>query len=153
MFSWRLFKNDKILNIINEMHRSKSKIKLNDVNWSISFVEMDAFIALLYIREALAAKWIFLTSLWLKTWGHNFLPSTINQIRYLEIIRYMRFDVKLSRSERLKNIRFALISDSVIHLKKIVLCVTSQEKTSLRMSSCFYQGHAVAFYSICQKTW
>lgn len=150
MSSWRLFINYKILNIINEIHRSKSKIKLNYENWSISFDEMDAFIAVLYIWEALAAKGIFLTNLWLKTWGHNFLPSTINQNRYLEIIRYMSFDLKFLRSERLKHIRFALISDSVIHLKKIVLCVTSQEKTSLRMSNCFCQRHAVDLYYICQ---
>lgn len=77
MTSWRLFKNDKILNVIKKCIGVEAR--LNNENWIISLDELDAFIAILYVQLALATKRISVTSFWSKTWGHKFFPSTMSR--------------------------------------------------------------------------
>jgi hypothetical protein len=42
--SWRLFINDKILNIIKKCIEVEARSKLNNETWSISLDELDSFI-------------------------------------------------------------------------------------------------------------
>ena len=48
--------------------------------------------------------------LWSKKWGPAFFSQTMSRDKFLEILRFIRFDKKNERSERLKTDKFALIS-------------------------------------------
>lgn len=109
--AWRLIINEKILRIIKECTDAEAKRILQNDSWNISLQELEAFIALLYVRGALAAKGLPVLSLWSKIWGPKFFPETMSRDRFLEIMKFLRFDNKLTRSSRLQSDKFALISN------------------------------------------
>ena len=47
--------------------------------------------------------------MWSK-FGVSFIKDVMSRNRFREILRYLRFDEKSTRSERLKNDKFALVS-------------------------------------------
>ena len=51
-----------------------------------------------------------LTDLWNKNWGIVFCKQVMSRDRFKEILRFLRFDKKSSRSERLQTDKFALFS-------------------------------------------
>ncbi|XP_071745461.1 piggyBac transposable element-derived protein 4-like [Lepeophtheirus salmonis] len=48
--------------------------------------------------------------IWSRKWGINLFRNTIPRDRYKELLIYVRFDIRSTRSQRLQNDRFALIS-------------------------------------------
>jgi hypothetical protein len=88
-----------------EAHR-----QLNNQEWKVSVEEMEAFIGLLYIRGVCGCSKIKLDKLWGQTWGISIFSSTIPRDRFRQIMRFLRFDEKSTRSERLKNDKFTMIS-------------------------------------------
>lgn len=108
--AWRLFFNEKILRHIQQCTEEEARKKSQNPNWSLSLNELDAFISLLYARGALAAKGLPILSLWSKSWGPKFFAETMSRDRFLEIMKYLRFDMKSTRSERLQTDPFAHIS-------------------------------------------
>ncbi|KAF2888432.1 hypothetical protein ILUMI_17741, partial [Ignelater luminosus] len=78
-------------------------------NWSLSLEELDA---LLYARGAYSATNLKLYHMWLNVWGPPVFSQTMGRNRFKEILCYLRFDIKNSRSERLKTDKFALVSET-----------------------------------------
>lgn len=109
--AWRLFINEKILRFIKLCTEAEAHRRLQNSNWNISLEELDAFISLLYARGAFISKGISINDLWSKTWGLNFFHQTMARDRFKEIMRYLRFDLKETRSERLRTDQFALVSE------------------------------------------
>ena len=69
-----------------------------------------------------------------------------------EIMRFLRFDLRSTRSARLQTDKFALISLIFgIDLLTIALVATNLEKILRLMSSCFRQNLVIGLPSICQK--
>jgi len=79
--------------------------------WELSTEKLNAFIAVLYARGAYQVNNIDVSLLWNKIWGPKFFPKTMSRNVFTEIMRFVRFDKKTDRSERLKSNKFALISD------------------------------------------
>ena len=84
-----------------EAHR-----QLKSDEWKTSVYEIEAFIGLCYIRGACGAAKLELDSLLSKKWGIATMPRD----RFREIMRFLRFDDKSTRSERLRDDKFAIIS-------------------------------------------
>lgn len=89
-----------------EAHR-----QLGNDEWIISVEELNAFIAILFARGALGANTLAAKDLWNKTWGPPFFGSVMSRNRFLDIMRYLRFDVRSTRSVRLQTDKFGLASD------------------------------------------
>lgn len=109
--AWRLIFHNSMMKDIKKCTETEARLKLKDETWSISFEELDAFIAILYARGVYGAKNLPVSSFWNKTWGPPFFSDTICRNRFQEILRFLRFDIKTTRSERLKNDKFALASN------------------------------------------
>ncbi len=71
--------------------------QLQHNKWSVYLEELGAFIALLYARGAFGAKNLPINSVRSNTWGISFFRDTMSHIRFKEILRFIRFDMKFSR--------------------------------------------------------
>ncbi|XP_040580526.1 piggyBac transposable element-derived protein 4-like [Lepeophtheirus salmonis] len=86
---------------------ARSKLK-NDV-WTTSKREILQLIAIMYARGILAKEQPT-EVIWSRKLGINLFRNTIPRDRYKELLRYIRFDIRSTRSQRLQNDKFALIS-------------------------------------------
>nr|XP_040583521.1 uncharacterized protein LOC121132194 [Lepeophtheirus salmonis] len=86
---------------------TRSKLK-NDV-WTTSKREILRLIAIMYVRGILS-KGQPTEVIWSRKLGINLFRNTIPRDRYEELLRYIRLDILSTRSQRLKNDNFALIS-------------------------------------------
>lgn len=78
--------------------------------WNLTKTKLKAFIGLLYGRGAYETKNLKVSYLWNKKWGPNFFANTMSRNDFTEILRFIRFDKKSERSQRLKSDKFALVS-------------------------------------------
>ncbi|XP_033179641.1 piggyBac transposable element-derived protein 4-like [Bombus impatiens] len=81
-----------------------------DKKWALTETKLKAFLGILYARGAYEAKNLKLSYLWNTKWRPSFFSSTMSRNEFLEILKFIRFDKKNDRSQRLKNDKFALIS-------------------------------------------
>jgi hypothetical protein len=79
-------------------------------DWQFSEEKFKAFIAVLYARGIYGARNLNVSFLWNKTWGPDFFSETISRNNFTEILRFIRFDRKSERIERLKTDKFTMIS-------------------------------------------
>nr|XP_012148086.1 PREDICTED: piggyBac transposable element-derived protein 4-like [Megachile rotundata] len=79
--------------------------------WELSTAKLYAFFAILYARGAYEAKNIDVALLWNKKWGPPFFSNTMSRHDFTEIMRFIRFDDRNQRSQRLQTDKFAMISE------------------------------------------
>ncbi|XP_054718548.1 piggyBac transposable element-derived protein 4-like [Uloborus diversus] len=108
--SWRLIINESMLRHIKMCTEEEAHRQLGNNDWTLKLEEIDAFIAILYARGLYCAKGLELDSLWSTIWGPPFFRETMARDRFRDILRFLRFDQKTTRSERLKTDKFCLIS-------------------------------------------
>ena len=65
----------------------------------------------MYARGAFGAKGLSVESLWSSIWGPPLFSQTMSRNRFSEIQRFLRFDLKVTRSQRLEDDKFALASE------------------------------------------
>jgi len=99
-----------MLRHVSKCTEREAQRRLGADTWRISIDELQAFIGLLFIRGACCASNIPLTKLWYRNSGNGNFFSTMSRDRFKDIMRYLRFDDKSTRSERLKNDKFTMIS-------------------------------------------
>lgn len=78
--------------------------------WKLTKEEFCAFLAILYARGAYEARNLKMSYLWSKKWGPIFFRKTLSRNNFTNILRFIRFDKRTERSQRLQNDKFALIS-------------------------------------------
>ena len=61
-----------------------------------------------------------LKDLWNQRWGLRIFSQVVRRDRFLSLIRFLRFDDKRTRQSRLRNDKFALVSDNMKSLFRIV---------------------------------
>ncbi|XP_025160794.1 piggyBac transposable element-derived protein 4-like [Harpegnathos saltator] len=83
---------------------------LNNKEWTVTKSQLWAFVAILFARGAYEAKNLKCSYLWSAKWGPAFFAQTMSRDKFIDILRFIRFDKKNERSERLKTDKFALIS-------------------------------------------
>jgi len=107
--AWRLLIDETILKHIKKCTEAEACKQLKCDEWLVSLEELNAVVAIMYVRGASGMKGLELDSLWSK-FGVPFIKDVMSRNRFREILRYLRFDEKSTRSERLKNDKFALVS-------------------------------------------
>ena len=78
--------------------------------WDFSQQKFYNFIAIFYARAAYEARNLKLSYLWSEKWGPTFFKKTLSRNDFTEILRFIRFDKRNERSQRLKTNKFALVS-------------------------------------------
>jgi hypothetical protein len=107
MSALSLIVNEQMLRKIQGYTIAEAELRTGN-KWILSLEELESFIGLLYARGIMGAKNIPLHELWTEKWGNNIFRKTMARERFKEILRYIRFDEKTSRSERLEKDKFAL---------------------------------------------
>ena len=105
-----LFDNFMIRTIV-ECTNKEAQRQLQSDAWKTNNEEIRAFIGLVLVRGASVSSRVCVSDLWSSgTLGLPIFKNTMSRDRFKEILRFIRFDDKRSRSERLKNDKFAHIS-------------------------------------------
>ncbi|KAL9905270.1 rhodopsin 4 isoform 1-T4 [Glossina fuscipes fuscipes] len=108
--AFALIIDHKMIERVREYTESEA-LHVLKTKWNLSVAKLYAFIGLLYARGAYEAKNINLSYLWNAKWGPSFFSTTMSRNDFTEIMRFIRFDNKNQRSQRLQNDKFALISN------------------------------------------
>ncbi|XP_035226305.1 piggyBac transposable element-derived protein 4-like [Stegodyphus dumicola] len=106
----RLFGDESMLRHIKKCKEAEGILN-NEENWAISLEELDAFIAIIYARGAYGCNGMDYDFLWNNTWGPPFFRETMSRNRFRDIMKYLRFELKSTRTQRLENDKFALFFD------------------------------------------
>ena len=99
-----------MLRSIRTNTEAEARRRLGNDTWTVSLGELEIFLGLVIARGFLGARNLPLKSMWSKEWGVPLFSNSMPRDRFLEILRFLRFDKKEERSERLKNDKFALVS-------------------------------------------
>lgn len=103
--------NNEILEHIRDCTVSEARRVLEDDSWELSLDELKAFIALLYLRGASGGRNQELSSFWSAEWGLPIFKETMSRNRFQTIMRFLRFDQKDTRAQRLEENKFALANE------------------------------------------
>lgn len=79
--------------------------------WILTLEELETFIGLCYLRGVLGGKNLPLHSFWSDEFGVAVFKQSMARDRFYEIMRFLRFDIKSTRKERLNTDKFALASE------------------------------------------
>ncbi|XP_073431633.1 uncharacterized protein [Dendrobates tinctorius] len=99
--AWRLFFDSYILTHIKNCTLAEA-CRNNNLQFTLSDEELDAFIAIFYARGISGTNRHSISSIWCNDWGIPFCKATMSRDRFVEIMRFLRFDEKSTRSERLQ---------------------------------------------------
>ena len=108
--AWDLFIDEGILRHIQRCTEEEARRLLQTDDWLVSLHEVDAFLAIVYAREAHKANKIKVHELWNRLWAIPIISETMARNRFIEIIKFLRFDCKPTQSHRLATDKLALIS-------------------------------------------
>lgn len=101
-------------------------------DFKITHHELECFISILYARGVLGSRNSPLSSLWSTKWGFPAIRKAMSRDRFKEIMRYLRFDEKSTRSERLKTDKFALVSATWNKfIENCILCYKPSESITI----------------------
>ena len=108
--AWDLFIDESMLRHIQRCTEEEARRVLQTDNWCVSLHELDAFLAIIYARGAHKATKIKIYEFWNRLWGIPIISETMARNRCIEMMRFLRFDYKQTRSHRLATNKLALIS-------------------------------------------
>ena len=91
--------------IVAEAHSVSGRM-----NWDMTLDDLDKFIGLVIARGILGQRGLPVESLWDTTWGCSMFNKTLSRCRFKEIMRFLRFDVKSERRQRVILDKFCLVS-------------------------------------------
>jgi hypothetical protein len=82
-------------------HTELEAFRVLKTKWNLSITKLYAFIGFLYARGAYEAKNMDVSYFWNTKWGPSFFSTTMSRNDFTEIMRFIRFDNKNQRSQRL----------------------------------------------------
>lgn len=107
--AFKLFFNESMLKHVRKCTEIEARRQTESSDWSISLDELEVFLGICYARGVLSPK-IPLKKLWSNDWGCSLIQKAMPRDRFIEILRYLRFDEKSTRRTRLATDKFALAS-------------------------------------------
>ena len=105
-----MFIDELILEHIQSSTVTEAHRQTGSDDFTVTIEELEAFISIMYVRGAMGKNDITLSELWNKKWGVAFCKQVMSRDRFKEILRFLRFDKKSTRSQRLQIDKFALFS-------------------------------------------
>jgi hypothetical protein len=106
--AWRLIIDEGMIRHIRSC--TEENAQLSHSNWSVSESELDKFIGLTYLRGAMNQRNFPLNLLWSEDLGIPMFRRTMARNRFREIKKFLRFDSKSTRSDRVQTDKFCLAS-------------------------------------------
>ena len=103
-----LFIDKTIIDCIVKCTEAEARNKLSDETWKTSNEEIYKLIGVM-IARGLLVKGLSTDETWSTTWGPPFFRQALSRGRYKELISFIRFDMRSTRSERLHTEKFALV--------------------------------------------
>ena len=79
--------------------------------WNVKPAEMDVFLGLWLARGVIGSRRLPLRDCWSEKWGCRLFTDSMSRNRFMEIKRFLRFDDKNTRSSRVCEDKFCLISE------------------------------------------
>ena len=109
---WRLLINESMLRHIRRCTNAEaSRQRGGTEDWSVTLEELETIFGLLYAKGLYLSPKTPVRLLWNSKWSPPIFAHAMSRDRFYEIMRYIRFDEKSTRSERLKQDKFTLASD------------------------------------------
>ena len=110
--AFRLYMNDTIINnIVKYTNQEASRVMGENGFKPVDAVEIDAFFGLLLTAGHMKMNNVNTKRLWSKLYGPLIFRATMSEKRFKQILRYIRFDDKSTRSVRRAKDKLAAIRD------------------------------------------
>jgi len=108
--SFRIIFSEAMLRNIQKCTISEAQRVTGDVNWKMTLRELDKFIGLIITRGVLGQRGLPCSSLWNTSWECPIFSNTLSRNRFMEIMRFVRFDIKTERRHQLVEDKFCFAS-------------------------------------------
>ena len=108
--SFRILFNEPMLRNIQKCTIAEAQRVTGDPNWRISLDELEKFLRLIIARGVICGRTSPILSMWKRLWGCALFSKTMSRHRFLEIMKYLRFDLKSKRRRNLEKDKFCLAS-------------------------------------------
>jgi hypothetical protein len=108
--AFKLLVDNNMMQHIQTCTQREARERTGDQSWTVSMEELGAFLSVIIARGAFGSSKHNAEQLWDTTWGPPFFKETMSKNRFGEIMRYLRFDDKSTRSQRLQTDKFCLAS-------------------------------------------
>ena len=82
----------------------------SDFKWRISLDELEKFFGLIIARGVIGGRTLPILSMWNRLRGCGLFSKTMPRQRFLEIMKYLQFDLKSERRRNLEKYKFCLAS-------------------------------------------
>lgn len=105
--AWRVLIDNNIIQNIKTCTEIRAREILQDETWELDIAQLEAAIGIMYARGVYGGKNFPLKLLWSQVWGPPFFSRTMGRNKFIEIMRFLRFDDQQTRPERLKTDGFA----------------------------------------------
>ena len=104
--SLRIFINAPMLRNIQKCSKAEAQRVTKNPNWTISLDDLEQFIGFIIARGAIGGRNLPIKSMWDSVWGCPLFNSTMPRNKFLEIMRYFRFDFKSEKRTNLEHDKF-----------------------------------------------
>ena len=81
-----------------------------DPNWRICLDELEKFLRLTIARGVISGQTLLILTIWKTLWGCALFSKTMPRHRFLEIMKYLRLDLKSERRRNLEKNKFCFAS-------------------------------------------
>ena len=110
LVSWfRILFGKPMLRNIKKSTVEEGRRRTGDHTWDVSLHELDKFIELVVARGVIEGRNFPQKSFWGKSWGCQMFSQTMPRDRFIEIMRFLRFDLKTERRRNFLQDEFALV--------------------------------------------
>ena len=110
LLSFRILFNEPMLRNIQKRTIAEAQRITGDPNWRISLDELEKFFRLIIARGGIGGRTLPILSMWKRLWGCALFSKTMPRHRFLEIMKYLQFDLKSKRRRNLEKDKFCLAS-------------------------------------------
>ena len=100
--SFRIFFNEPTLKNILKCTTSEAHRVTGKNSWTVTLDELDKLMGLIVARDAIGGRTLHIKSIWDKSGGCPLFNATMPRWRFLNIIKFLRFDVKTERRRNLE---------------------------------------------------
>lgn len=126
---------------VAEAHRVQGKNK----TWDLSVEELEAFIAVLYVRGLHGNRLASLDGYW-SCLQLDFFRDTMPMDRFTEILRYLRFDTREIRRPRTYSNKFAVVSEVWnAFVRNCIACYKPGLNITVEEQWCLSSGEVIKF--------
>ena len=114
--AWRLLVDNFILKHITKWAVTEAHRQLHNQTFALTVEELEDFIAVTYARRGTDKSDLLLHDIWTERWKVPLCTSAMSRNRFCKILRFLHFDVKSNRLQRLQTDKFALFSGVWNHI-------------------------------------